>query len=95
MLVPSWIIVILAFVNVGLLGVWAYRFKTLVPIALMLPMLYIGVGYALFDQMDLVTARIYSRWGVASLLFVLTFLLSAHFRYFWARDQLRKLRGGK
>lgn len=75
----------LAFTNAGILGVWIYRFKSITPLALLLPMIYIGIGYALFDQMDIVTARIYSRWGMGVLLFVLIFLLGAHYKRFAAR----------
>lgn len=82
MLIPSWIIVMLAFANASILGVWIWKFRTVTPLALMLPMIYIGVGYALFDQMDIVTARMYSRLGMGVLLFVLIFLLSAHYKRF-------------
>lgn len=68
MLIPSWIISILAFLNVGILYVWYRRKNSWTAIALMIPLVYIGVICVTLDNLDDVDALNLLTYGVIILL---------------------------
>lgn len=69
MTVPSWIVVVLLLLNVGILATWYHRKRSWTALALLLPMLYMAVVYTVIDTMEVSKIQLYGRGGFAVLLF--------------------------
>lgn len=68
MIVPSWIIVLLLLLNVGILAVWYHRKRSWMALAFFIPMFYMAVVYTVIDTLEVSKIQLYGRGGLAVLL---------------------------
>ena len=79
-LIPSYVIIFFAFLNVLILLIWLYRAHSWTSIALMVPMLYLIFIYAFIDNLDLPEAQKFGRYGFVVLLFCLAIVNAVYAR---------------
>lgn len=68
LLVPAWLIQALAGLNLVILGMAIWRYRSWQAVALTIPMLYLIFVYFLVDTIDITDARSLGRWGFVAVL---------------------------
>lgn len=63
LIAPSWVVVVLLLMNVGVLAIWYHRTRLWTALALLIPMFYLAVVWNFIDTMDTNRIQFYSRWG--------------------------------